>query len=580
MSESQGIDQSTVANRESTPDAHRELPPGPNFQSLFESLPGLYLVLDPELTIVAVTDNYLRATMTVREEILGKGLFEVFPDNPDDPQATGVGNLSASLDRVRRELVPDTMAVQKYDIRRPESEGGGFEVRYWSPRNSPVLRADGSLAYIIHRAEDVTEFVRLKELETEQQEITAELRQRTAEMEFEVLQRGKELQETNRQLREASAAKSEFLSRMSHELRTPLNAILGFAQVLETSLEDGDAQQSVQQILKGGRHLLNLIDEVLDIARIDSGKLAVSVEAVSVAEVVRETIALISPLAQRRGITLEDGMGSEYRAHVRADRQRLKQVLLNLASNAVKYNHEGGNVTFSSQSRDEGTLEIRVADAGPGIAPEHLDRLFEPFDRLGAEQMEVEGTGIGLSLSKSLVELMGGEIHVETTLGEGTTFAVTLTSVEGPHHSLERTLRNARPEQRTVSDRGATILYIEDNPSNIKLIERVLMDRPFTLITAMQGELGLELAREHHPDLVLLDLHLPGMPGEAVLEQLRQDPSTAEIPAIVLSADATPRGIERILTAGATGYLTKPLDINELVRLIDETLERSRHATN
>jgi signal transduction histidine kinase/ActR/RegA family two-component response regulator len=554
------------------------LPPGPNFQSLFESAPGLYLVLDSELTIVAVTDSYLRATMTVREEILGRGLFEVFPDNPDDPQATGVGNLSASLHRVRNELVPDTMAVQKYDIRRPESEGGGFEVRYWSPRNSPVLREDGSLAYIIHRVEDVTEFVRLKELETEQQEITAELRQRTAEMEFEVLQRGKELQETNRQLREASAAKSEFLSRMSHELRTPLNAILGFAQVLEAHLDDEDHQESIQQILKGGRHLLNLIDEVLDLARIDSGKLAISIEAVSVADVVGETIALIAPLAERRGIVLEDRIGTEHGEHVQADRQRLKQVLLNLASNAVKYNHEGGTVRFSAASRDAGKLEIRVADTGQGIAPEHLGRLFDPFDRLGAELMEVEGTGIGLSLSKSLVELMGGEIHVESTLREGTTFAVTLTTSDAPHQSLEQTSRNPRPE-RTASDRAATILYIEDKPSNIKLIERVLIDRPFTLMTAMQGELGLELAREHCPDLVLLDLHLPGMPGEAVLEQLREDPSTAGIPAIVLSADATPRGIERVLAAGATGYLTKPLDITELLHLIDETLERGRHST-
>jgi signal transduction histidine kinase/CheY-like chemotaxis protein len=552
-----------------------EMLTAPDFKSLFKSAPGLYLVLDPELTIVAVTENYLRATMTRREEILGRNLFEVFPDNPDDPEATGVGNLSASLERVRRDLVPDTMAVQKYDIRRPESEGGGFEVRYWSPRNSPVLRADGTLHYIIHRVEDVTEFVRLKQLETEQHELTAELQQRTAQMKVEVLQRSRELQEANRQLRAANAAKSEFLSRMSHELRTPLNAILGFAQVLEQSAQDEDQVQSVQQVLKGGRHLLSLIDEVLDISRIDSGNLGISMEAVRVGDVVRETIDLIRPLAERRGITIEDRVEAADGAHVRADRQRLTQVFLNLASNAVKYNRNGGNVTFSSARTEGGKLEVQVVDTGPGIAPEHLDRVFTPFDRLGAEQMEVEGTGIGLTLSKSLVELMGGEIDVHTKLGEGTVFSVTLPIVDSPHQSLEEA-RPARRPKTSGPAKEATLLYIEDNATNIKLIERVLVDRPFILLTAAHGGLGLEIAREHHPDLILLDLHLPGMPGEEVLAHLREDPRTATIPAVVLSADATPKGIERILAAGAEAYLTKPLDISELLRLIDDILERSR----
>jgi signal transduction histidine kinase len=214
--------------------------PAVDFRCLFEQAPGLYLVLDQELVIVAASDAYLAATMTRREEILGRGLFEVFPGNPDDPEATGVGNLRASLDRVRRNRTADTMAVQKYDIRRPESEGGGFEVRYWSPHNSPVLDADGNLAGIIHRVEDVTEFVRLKELETEQQQ---------------------ELQEANEQLRAANQAKSEYLSRMSHELRTPLNAILGFAQLLELEDLGEEARDNLRYILSAARHLLELINE-------------------------------------------------------------------------------------------------------------------------------------------------------------------------------------------------------------------------------------------------------------------------------------------------------------------------------
>jgi signal transduction histidine kinase/CheY-like chemotaxis protein len=544
--------------------------PAPDFRSLFEAAADRYLVLDPELRIVAVTDEYLRATMTKREEILGRHLFEVFPDNPDDPDATGVGNLRASLDRVRRNLVPDTMAVQKYDIRRPESDGGGFEVRYWSPRNSPVLGPDGSLAYIIHRVEDVTEFVRLKQLESERQELTAELQQRTAQMEVEILQRSKELQDANRALRAADVAKSEFLSRMSHELRTPLNAILGFGQVLERGALDEDQAQSVQQILKGGRHLLALIDEVLDIARIDSGNLAISIEAVQVDEVVQETIDLIRPLAERRGITIERGVGASGE-HVRADRQRLKQVLLNLASNGVKYNRDGGTVTFSWTRAQEAELEVRVADTGPGIAPEYLDRVFTPFDRLGVEVSDVEGTGIGLALSKRLVEMMGGSIDVQTALGEGSAFSVILSIAESPLSKLDQAAE-AAPAPTTEPRPPATLLYIEDNLSNLKLVERVLIDRPVKLLAAMQGRLGLDLAAEHRPDLILLDLHLPGMLGEDVLACLREDGRTASIPVVVLSADATPGRIERLLAAGAEAFLTKPLDVGKFLHVIDEIL--------
>ncbi|HET7856702.1 MAG TPA: histidine kinase dimerization/phospho-acceptor domain-containing protein, partial [Gaiellaceae bacterium] len=216
----------------------REFGPDPreiDFRALFESIPGLYLVLDPGFRIVAVSDAYLAATMTKREEIVGHGIFDVFPDNPDDPDATGVRNLRASLERVRARCEPDTMAVQKYDIRRPVDEGGGFEERYWSPLNSPVLDERGELAHIVHRVVDITEFVRLKEHDTEQEALTAELRERTARMETEILQRSKELHETNKELRAANAAKNEFLSRMSHELRTPLAAISGFSELLTLS---------------------------------------------------------------------------------------------------------------------------------------------------------------------------------------------------------------------------------------------------------------------------------------------------------------------------------------------------------
>jgi signal transduction histidine kinase/CheY-like chemotaxis protein len=535
-----------------------------DFRSLFESAPGCYLVLDPELVIVAVSDAYLHATMTRRDDILGWGLFEVFPDNPDDPEATGVGNLRASLDRVRRDRVPDTMAVQKYDIRRPESEGGGFEVRYWSPLNAPVLAPDGQLAFVIHRVEDVTEFVRLKEVGTEQ-------RQRNERMKTEVLRRSEELQEANRKLRAADAARGEFLSRMSHELRTPLNAILGFAQLLELDQLTDQQHQNLGYVTSAGRHLLALINEVLDIAAIDAGALALSPEPVPVADVVAEAVTLMRPLAAQHDITLAS-LSQPGGDHVLGDRQRLKQVLLNLLANAVKYNHPGGSVRLAVEPAAGGRLRITVADTGPGIAPEALERLFVPFERLSGQRRGVEGTGLGLPLSKRLAEAMGGTLALTTVVGQGSRFWVELPLTDSPGARTEHQDAVPAPaaDQPRRAGRPLTVLYVEDNVSNLQLVEQVLSRRPeVTLIPAMRPQLGLDLAAEHHPDLVLLDLHLPDMPGQEVLRRLRANPTTADIPVVVLSADARPSQVEHLLGQGARAFLTKPLDVKELLDLLD-----------
>jgi signal transduction histidine kinase/ActR/RegA family two-component response regulator len=532
-----------------------------DFRFLFESAPGLYLVLDPELVIVAVSDAYLRATMTTREDILGRGLFEVFPDNPDDPDANGVGNLRASLDRVRRDRVPDTMAVQKYDIRRPASEGGGFEVRYWSPLNTPVLSADGDLAYVIHRVEDVTEFVRLQERGTEQ-------RQRNDRMEAEVLRRSRELQEANRQLRAANAAKSEFLSRMSHELRTPLNAVLGFGQLLEMDELTAEQRDGVLQILRAGKHLLELINEVLDLARIESGRLSLSPEPTAVRDLIDEAVALIGPLADAAQIDLHLEVED---ATVLADRQRLKQILLNLLSNAVKYNRAGGSVWISSHPGAGERACITVVDTGPGIAAASLERLFEPFERLGAEETGVEGSGLGLSLTKRLVEAMGGTIEVDSEPDRGSTFRIGFPLVEG---QVERYQRLQAPAGGEV-DHGVrgTVLYIEDNPSNLRLVRRVLQRRPgVTLASAMLGREGLELASTLAPDLILLDLDLPDVDGEEVLGRLRVDRQTSEIPVVVVTADVAAGRRTRLLAQGARGYLTKPLDVRAFLATLDGVL--------
>jgi len=365
----------------------------------------------------------------------------------------------------------------------------------------------------------------------------------------------------------ANRAKSDFLSRMSHELRTPLNAILGFGQLLQTSpLAPGDAE-SVEQILKGGRHLLDLINEVLDIARIESRTVSLSIEAVSVHEVVRETVDLVLPLAAKRGVALHTS-GSDLPSFVLADRQRLKQAMLNLLANAVKYNREGGSATVSVDPM-AGSTTIRVSDTGPGIRSEDRDRLFSPFDRLGAERTGVEGTGLGLALTKALVEGMGGSIGVESEFGTGSTFWLALPPAEDPS-SMEEPARSV-PARELGSVH--TILCIDDNPSNLTLIERILANRPgVRLLKAIRGRMGLDLAREHHPDLIVVDVHLPDIPGDHVIRSLRNGPATGRTPVIVTSADSTPKQRKRLIAAGATEYLSKPLNVKRFLAAVDEAL--------
>jgi signal transduction histidine kinase len=944
-----------------------------DFQLLFESAPGLYLALTPDLRIVAVSDAYLRATMTQREQILGRGLFDVFPDNPDDPAASGTRNLRASLERVRTGHVADTMGVQKYDIRRPDSEGGGFEERFWSPINTPVLNSAGELTFIIHRVEDVTDFVRLKErgssmeaeiylraqevaeanrqlsaanralgalyektkeldrLKTEffanvshelrtplaliigpaealaaspalddnarrsldvilrngvlllkhvndlldvskleggelpvrytevdlaalvtltassfgsfaserqldfvleigepvpaqvdpdkfqrilmnllsnafkftpaQGRVRCALRRLDTEVILEVadsgpgipvehrghvferfrqleggasrkhggtglglaivhefvalhrgtvavgdapeggalitvrlpllapegatvdiggadaplvddrfvtaefratgvpaaasadvsldtgrplvlivednpdlnhfirnslavdyrtasafngkegLQRALELKpallitdvmmpemsgdELVRELRatpgfehipilllsakaddefrlrllrsgandyvlkpfsvdelrararnliditaartaaeRATRAKTDFLSRMSHDLRTPLNAIMGFAQVLALDPLSPEHHDSLKHILRGGRHLLELINEVLDIARIEGGQLSLSPEPVAVGEIAQHAVDLIRPLANSRRLTVD--VDTPPGLYVRADRQRLNQILFNLLSNAVKYNRDGGTVRVSAQRADVEQVAIVVSDTGSGIPAEKLSLLFTPFERLGAEQSGVEGTGLGLALVKGLVEAMHGSVAAESIVDCGTTLTLRLP------RSASAALKEETLIEAAHHDAGAsgTVLYVEDNVSNLHLIRRLLTRRPgVELLHAPDGRAALAVLRERRPNLILLDLHLPDGPGEEILRHVWENPATRSIPVAVLSADATPAQRRRLIASGARTYITKPFDIGEVLRLIDQALSEDMTQT-
>ncbi|HWF74380.1 MAG TPA: response regulator [Solirubrobacteraceae bacterium] len=370
---------------------------------------------------------------------------------------------------------------------------------------------------------------------------------------------------------EASLAKSDFLSRMSHELRTPLNAIIGYGQVLELQLLDDRRREDVEHILKAGRHLLALINDVLDIARIEAGELTLSAEPVPLAETVEEILALVAPTAAQLNVHLGTDMsGLPANAHVHADRRLLAQVLLNLLSNAIKYNRDGGRVDVSFATSEDGRIRTRVADTGHGIAPGKLARLFEPFDRLGAEYTEIEGTGLGLALCKRLVEAVEGSIEVDSEPGRGTTFIVELAAIEAPGGAPIKPGTRAAPVTGGELGHGPRrILYIEDNLSNLTLVERILeTQRDVEVIPAMQGTLGLQLAREHRPDLIVLDLHLPDMPGSEVLRRLQGEDETHDIPVIVLSADAGKNQIARLLEAGASHYMTKPLDVREFLSVL------------
>jgi PAS domain S-box-containing protein len=786
----------------------------PDFRRLFESGAGCCLALAPDLTIVAVTDAYLQATMTKRPETIGRFLFDVFPDNPDDPQANGTANLRASLERVLTEKRTDRMAVQKYDIRRPQSEGGGFEERYWSPVNSPVFDETGQVAWIIHRVEDVTDLTRLELLGAEQNETIRELsvfsdrlldtapdamvvvgkdgrillvnlrteelfgyrraellgrnleiliperaraghtghlsryfadpgarpmgsglelfarRKDGTELPIEVSlsplrteqgmtvsaairdiserkrmeaktklladrlasavesiqdafalfdsedrlvlcnsvyrrlvgdsftgplvgnpyerlleawageiafqdeaervrfreerlarrkhdqtttfdvrlrdgrslrvidrrtaeggivktiwdltddeQRAEELRVARAAAEASSAAKSEFLSSMSHELRTPLNAILGFAQLLQRDKKEplsARHQERAAQILKGGEHLLRLIDDILDLSRIEAGGVSISMEPVGVLDVLEEVTATLQPLATSRGLSLELEIPPSGLPMLATDRTRFKQILMNFGSNAIKYNRASGKVVFVVSGQGPERVRVTVRDTGAGIPLDKQDKLFQPFQRAGQETGPIEGTGIGLVITKRLAELMGGEVGFRSVPGEGSDFWVD-TRV---HVSETRRSTPPPPHEpaaaRFTGAQHRLVLYVEDNPANVTFMTDLLSSfESIELLTASTAELGVALARERHPEVIIMDINLPGMSGIDALRALRATPGTEDIPVIALTAAASEHDRRSGILAGFHRYITKPVKVDELLSVLEALLTPS-----
>ena len=395
------------------------------------------------------------------------------------------------------------------------------------------------------------------------------------------------LHEKNAALERASAiaetanlAKSDFLSSMSHELRTPLSAILGFAQLMESASPAPSVSQkrSIGQILKAGWYLLDLINEILDLALIESGKLSLSMEPMSLASVMGECQSMIEPQARARGISVTfPALDGACMVFVKADRTRVKQVLINLLSNAIKYNTVGGSVVVDCTAAGPGCIRVSVKDTGAGLSPEQLAQLFQPFNRLGQESKAEEGTGIGLALSKQLMDLMGGAIGVESSVGKGSVFWIELNLTAAPQLSAGAGHGTAAvPAQIQGQDHAPlrTLLYVEDNPANLMLVEDIITRRPdIRLLSAPDGLSGVKIALASRPDVILMDINLPGISGIQAMQILAENPATAHIPVIALSANAMPRDIDKGMEAGFFRYLTKPIKVNEFMETLDVTLK-------
>jgi PAS domain S-box-containing protein len=482
-----------------------------------------------------------------RDELLGRTMMEVYPGIEATP-------LFGALQHCMHERLPRRMENQ---FTYPDGAVAWFDVSI-----QPV--EEGLFVLSI----DIT-------MRKQAEETLVATNDR---LEQRVVERTQQLETSNRNLMlakseadAANEAKSNFLSRMSHELRTPLNAILGFGQLLELDDLTPLQHESVHHLVKGGRHLLALINEVLNITQVESGHLDISLETVALIELVPECCALMRPLAAQRLIQLDDRGDTLHGLYLTADRRYLKQVLINLIANAIKYNRPGGAVTLICTPRPEGRLRIAIQDTGLGIAPDDIAKLFTPFERLGAISAGIEGSGLGLVLSQSLVTALGGTLGVDSSPGTGSIFWIDLDQTDAPagNHGAAPVEPSAGATKRRV-----TVLCIEDNPANLRLMELIFARRPtIALLNAMVGSLGLELAQQHRPNLIILDLHLPDITGAEILAQLQQLPATRDIPVIIISADATPGQIERILAAGATAYLTKPLDVAHFLRSVDTILD-------
>ncbi|MCY7314353.1 MAG: CHASE domain-containing protein [Rubrivivax sp.] len=517
-----------AAERKRTEAALRES--GERLRSILDNVPLGVMFLDPEGRLIECNLQFTQMVGMSMQALLGRSVAELV--HPDD---------ALHMRRLRRELLQGQAGASIDGVRLLPTTGAaaGITVRV---RTSALRGADGQMLRMVGVVEDTTEHLRLLGSERALQQAEA-----------------------------ANRAKSDFLSRMSHELRTPLNAMIGFSQLLglDRNPELVPHQRDwTQQIQRAGWHLLEMINETLDLARIESGAVQLTLTPLDVPSMVAACRAMLAGPAAQRGVQIEERLGANA-ATVLGDATRVKQVLTNLLSNAVKYNREGGAVHVTSRLTAAGQVEIAVTDTGLGMSDTQVQGLFQPYNRLGREKSGIEGTGIGLVISRRLTELMGGTMGVTSTAGAGSSFIITLPATAPTEHPAPRNSEStpAPYQQRLVH-------YVEDNDTNIEVMRGVLAQRPQVLLrTSQLGLDGLAAIRRERPDLILLDMHLPDISGLELLRHLKQDVEVAEIPVIVVSADATPGQIAQALTLGAVQYVTKPLDVATFLPLVDNALE-------
>jgi PAS domain S-box-containing protein len=508
-------------------------------RSLIESNVDALVITDPNGIVSDANKRMAVLTGCTRDELIGSPFKKYFTD-PDRAAACIADALSATQ-------------VTDYELTARDRDGKTTMVSY---NASTIYDRNRLLQGVFAAARDMTER-QLNHQTLEHANVALELARSAAE--------------------KANLAKSDFLSSMSHELRSPLNAILGFAQLMESEMPSPteSQKQSIGHILVAGWHLLNLINEILDLAVIEAGKVSLSTEPVALDEVLGECQSMLESEAQKRGITMTIPR-SEHLPYVSADRTRIKQVFINLLSNAIKYNKDHGTVVVTCHPISQDRVRISVTDTGAGMSADNLAQLFQPFNRLGREMASVPGTGIGLVVTERLVKLMGGTISVESNVGVGSVFSIDLLVIAAPKFGLESSAPGGEPRAEAIGSRDAsvhTLLYVEDNPANMKLVEQLVARRTsMRLLTAVNGVLGIELARKFQPTMILMDINLPGISGVEAMRLLRQDPTTAHIPVVALSAHASSRDIQKGLELGFFRYLTKPIKINEFMDTLDAVL--------
>jgi PAS domain S-box-containing protein len=558
-------------------------------EGLFESLPGSFLIVTSDVKIVSASDAFLEATMTKREDIMGRYVFEVFPDNPDDSGATGVSNMSASLERVRLTGAPDTMAIQKYDVRRPD---GVFEERYWSPMNSPVFGPDHHVEYFIHRVVDVTEFVRQKTLPGERQ---PDRLSRMEQMEAEIFQNSADLQTANRrlcdanvQLEQANAdaqaanrAKSMFLSTMSHEIRTPMNAILGYAQLMLRDPKLGEAaKENLKIIGRSGEHLLALINDVLDMSKIEAGRTEVNPVSFKLSDLLDDLAAMFRLRAEAKALEFEMSVNGESIVYIVADEGKIRQALINLLGNAIKFTQQGKvglHVNLDRKNADQLWLSAWVKDTGVGISAAEQTKLFEPFRQVESGLNTGGGTGLGLAITRKCARLMGGDVTVTSSPAKGSIFRFEIpvqpseTEVAGKPSTRGRVI-SIRP-----GTNAPKVLVVDDELANRDWLMKLLTAVGYSVQGADNGESAIRAWEEWKPKLVLMDVHMPVMDGLAATRRIKADPRGKQTAIVLLTASAMDDDRRIASLSGADDFLAKPCREGELLEkmrvLLDVTYD-------